>query len=254
MIHPLPFKAPALAAFMATLLLGPAAAQSSNENSPPSRGSVLTVHGAGSFEQKPDYGRFEVSLVTQDKTLEATVSAHEERAGSAIEVLRRFEQAGVKIERSRFRLDEDQSGGYQPPQYPGHRPPPPKKSATPFTATTTFILKANGIDQLNATMSRIAETGLLRVQSVTFKVENERAALLEARRAAMLDARQQAKVYAEAADVTLVEINAITDGEASPSEVGEADMPRSLRRIQIVPPATISFNATVNVTWRISPR
>lgn len=215
--------------------------------------SVLTVRGAGSFEQPPDYGRFEVNVVTREKTLEAAVAAHEKRASAAITALRSFEPAGVGIEKSRFRLDEERPVAYPSSYYPGHQPPP-KLSATPFTATTTFTLKVTSIADLNKTMSRIAETGLFQIQSVTFKVENERAALLEARRAAMTDARQQARVYTEAADLTLLEITTITDGEASPSEVGQADMPRSARFIQLVPPAKVSFDASVRVTWRIAPR
>lgn len=245
----LPFAASLL--LTAVALLRPSFAQTPGGNPLLSSGSVLTVKGAGKFVQKPDYGRFEVSVTTRGKTLETTVTAHEERAGSAITALRRFEALGVGIEKSRFRLDESRPG-YQAPRYPGDRPPP-ERVETPFTATTTFTLKVGGIDNLNTAMSRIAETGLFHIETVTFKVENERAALLEARRAAMTDAREQAKVYAEAADIRLVEISAITDGEASPSEVGAADMPRSARRIQLVPPATLSFDATVNVTWRIAP-
>lgn len=251
-MRPLPLAASILLTVVAVTLLGPAFAQTPGGNPLPSAGSVLTVKGAGTFVQKPDYGRFEVSVTTRGKTLETTVTAHEERAGSAITVLRRFEALGVGIEKSRFRLDESRPG-YQAPRYPGDRPPPPERIENPFTATTTFTLKVGGIDNLNTAMSRIAETGLFHIETVTFKVENERAALLEARRAAMTDAREQAKVYAEAADIRLVEISAITDGEASPSELGAADMARSARRIQLVPPATLSFDATVNVTWRIAP-
>ena len=77
--------------------------------------------------------------------------------------------------------------------------------------------------------------------------------LNQARRAAMVDAREQAGAYADAGELKLVEIIEITDGEATPMENGVADLPMP-RFVQIIPPATVAFTASVNVTWRIAPR
>lgn len=121
-------------------------------------------------------------------------------------------------------------------------------------AATTFSVGVTSLDKLNQSISKLAETGLFEIASVRFYVLNERAALNQARRAAMLDAREQAQAYAEPVDLKLGQIIAITDGEAQPSG-GEADLPaRRADRpytVQIVPPATLEFTATVNVTWRI---
>jgi hypothetical protein len=46
----------------------------------------------------------------------------------------------------------------------------------------------------------------------------------------------------------------ITDDEAYPRAEGEmADMPAG-GQVQIIPPATLSFEGSVRMTWRIAPR
>jgi uncharacterized protein YggE len=77
--------------------------------------------------------------------------------------------------------------------------------------------------------------------------------LNQARRQAMTDARDQAAAYADAGDLRLVEIIAVTDGDAVPYSGGYVDMPVS-RLVQIIPPLTVSFDSSVQVTWRIAPR
>jgi hypothetical protein len=51
----------------------------------------------------------------------------------------------------------------------------------------------------------------------------------------------------------LVEIVAITDGEASRFSNNAADLPVT-RFVQIIPPLTVAFDSAVQVIWRIAPR
>jgi uncharacterized protein YggE len=145
----------------------------------------------------------------------------------------------------------------RPPPLPlprvGQPSPPAKAVEPPFTAQTTFSLKVRPADGLNAIVSKLAASGLFEVRVVRFRVEQQRAVLNQARRAAMVDAREQAGAYADAGELKLVEIIEITDGEATPIEYGFADLPMP-RFVQIIPPATVAFTASVNVTWRIAPR
>ncbi|GGC57876.1 hypothetical protein GCM10010994_16080 [Chelatococcus reniformis] len=88
-------------------------------------------------------------------------------------------------------------------------------------------------------------------------MKNRRAVLNEARRAAVIDAREQADVYADAAGLRLVEITDIADGNARPPISGEADLPvahEGVRTLAILPPATLRFDASVQMRWRIAPR
>lgn len=221
------------------------------------REPVMAVLGKGHYEVKPDIARVTVTVSTEGKSLESVGKPHQERATRALKALQDLKSIGIEIEKSNFKVDERRVQRPIPPIQPG----PGQKYENVvegYTATTTFSLKTSAMDRLNETVTRLADTNLFQIQTVRFQVAQERAALNQARRAAMLDAKEQALAYAEPVDLELKEIVAITDGEAeAPS--GYADLPARRApvgdyKVQIVPPATLEFTASVNVTWRISPR
>ncbi len=220
------------------------------------REPVLTVLGKGRYEARPDLARFSVTVLTEGRTLEETAKAHEPRATRALTALQDLKSKGIVIEKSSFKLDERR---VQRPVTPAAAAQgvKPETVVAGYSARTTFSAKATSLSELNQIITAIAETGLLEIDALRFQVLEERSALNQARRAAMLDAQEQAKAYSEPVDLELGHIIAITDGEAEPI-TGYADLPaRRLTgaySVQIVPPSTVEFTASVNVTWRIAPR
>lgn len=220
------------------------------------REPVLTVLGRGSYETRPELARLSATVSTDGKTLEDTAKPHEERSTRASKVLKDLAGAGLEVEKSSFSIAERRV--QRPTASIAGVPGQPMATVVEgYVAKTTYSLKATSLDRLNQIVTKLAETGLFQIDTVRFYVLNERAALNEARRSAMLDAREQAEAYASPVDLELGQILAITDGEARPVE-GYADLPA--RRavgpysVQIVPPATVEFTASVNVTWQIAPR
>ncbi|NBJ09992.1 SIMPL domain-containing protein [Microvirga arsenatis] len=217
----------------------------------------MTVLGKGKHEVRPDLARVAVTVTTEGKTLESVNNPHQDRATRALKILEGLQSLGLEIEKSNYRVDERRVQRPIPPVQPG----PGQRYENlveGYTATTTFSLKIAAMDKLNEIVTKVTDSNLFQVHSVRFQVVQERMALNQARRSAMLDAKEQALAYAEPVDLELKEIIAITDGEAEAPD-GYADMP--MRRatspnstVQIIPPATLEFNASVNVTWRIAPR
>ncbi|MDC7789727.1 SIMPL domain-containing protein [Rhodoplanes sp. TEM] len=219
-------------AFALTLAL-PAAAQERRGGAEP----TVTVQGSGKHEAKPSFAVLTVEVATPGDTLDKATSAHEARAGRAAEALRALAADGVTVERSDFRLARD---GVRPKQnQPGYR------------AVTSFALALKPVDRVDALVGRIAATGLFEIGPLGYRADDSKAALDEARRKAIADAHAKAEVFAAAADMRLVGIVAITEG-------GEAGLRRaelaSAPSMQIVPPATLTFDASATVTWRIGPR
>ncbi|MGO4385905.1 SIMPL domain-containing protein [Microvirga sp. 2YAF29] len=222
------------------------------------REPVLTVLGQGSYEVRPDIARFRATLSTEEKTLEATMRQHGERATRAAAVLQELKLLGLEVEKSSFRTNERRvvKSVTTEELARGLRP---SSVIEGYTAATDFFLRSPSLENLNQAVTKLAASGLFGFQTIQFSVLQERGALNQARRAAMLDAREQAQAYAEPVDLELGQILAITDGEAQPPQ-GEADLPsRSAgyggpSTVQIVPPAVVKFTASVNVTWRIAPR
>jgi uncharacterized protein YggE len=222
----------------------PAAAQ--EPSAEPHTGATLAVKGEGRVNVKPDYAQFFATVSTRGRSLSDAATAHEERATRALSVLQGLKAAGVEVDTTSFRLNQ---------QFPqAGRQPQEKPSEPQFVAVTSFNLKARPIDALNGIITKLASSGLFEVQNVSFLVDQERAALNDARRAAVRDARDQAEAYADAAGVRLAAVAEIADGEAIPVRAdGYADLARPTY-VQIIPPATVAFTASVRVVWRIAPR
>jgi uncharacterized protein YggE len=241
----MPFRAIAL------LLLISSAAPASAEQPPPE--PVMEIKGTARIDVKPDRAHFDATVSTKGRSLAEAGAAHEERATRALSVLKGLAADGVEITQSSFRLKQDLPPR---PAYIGaqEQPLPAKPTEPHFTAETIFSLKAQRIETLNAVISKLASSGLFELHNVLYQVDQERSALNQARKAAMLDAREQAEAYAESGGLRLVEIVRVTDSQAVPEiSQGEADLPLP-RFVEIIPPATIAFQASVNVVWRIAPR
>jgi uncharacterized protein YggE len=232
----------ALPLLLLICLVLPAAAQ--QPDSPPN--GTLAVKGEGLAEMKPDYAQFHAAVSTRGKTLTEAAAAHEERATRALAILQGLKGGGVDIIETSFGINQDA------PAY--GRPPSEKPPERQFTAVTNFDVRVKPVAVLNGIITKLASSGLFEVQRVFFHVDQERNALNQARRDAVKDARDQAEAYADAGGVKLIDILEIADGEAVPmSATGEADLAVA-RYVQIIPPATVTFRASVKITWRVAPR
>jgi len=237
----------ALSLLLLTSLVLPASAQQPPAD--PRAVAVLAVKGEGRVEVKPDYAHFLATVSTKGRSLAEAATAHEERATRALSMLQGLKGAGVDLNSTSFRLNQD------PIQPVPRQPSPTEKPQEPqFTAVTNFDLRVRPISALNGIITKLASSGLFEVRSVSFEVEQEHTALNQARRAAVRDARDQAEAYADAGGVQLMEVIEIADGNAVPAGAVEyADIARP-RYVQIIPPATVAFTASVKVVWRIAPR
>jgi len=95
-------------------------------------------------------------------------------------------------------------------------------------------------------------------QSLTWALDKKDEGMDIARRGAVQDARRQAELYAEAAGVKLGRLVEIRDGVAHPyggmrEEAPMAMAARGSEPVPVVPPATLSYTATIQMVWEIAP-
>ncbi|MDR3496347.1 MAG: SIMPL domain-containing protein [Ancalomicrobiaceae bacterium] len=219
----------------------------------PTAEPILSVKGSGMAEVKPDFARLTVSISVTKPTLAEATAALPERAARAMAQLRTLAADGVSVERSDYQVFET-------------RTPIPCKPAAPgcqmgdthtFSSSISYKLKLEKIDAIATVYTKINAADVFESGFITYDVNDRRASFNLARRDAVADALHQAETYADAAGVKLGGIQSITDDEAAPVN-GYADLARPMRAagaaITIVPPATLSFNASVTMTWRIAPK
>jgi uncharacterized protein len=206
--------------------------------------SLLTVEGSGQARAKPDYARLTASVQSKAATLDEAVRSNQDQVAQANTLLQAMKDDGVEIEQSNFSLAEDR------PAYPT---PPPSRQTISYTAATSFSLKANRLDRLNLVVNKLASSALFELRAVSFEVTDDRAALDEARRKAVAEARHKADVLADAAGVQLDDIATISDTNAMPRAFASADM-ASARSLLLIPPAGLTFAASVAISWTVSRR
>jgi uncharacterized protein len=209
-------------------------------------GATVTVRGDGVAQMKPAFARLVVSVSTTADTLQQASDQHRVRAARALALLQGMKAQGLEIQRSDFTLVEST------PSLSTDRTSP----TTQFTAQTDFTVQVDAIDKLDADIAALVDSGLVEIGSSTFEVTDPSAALNNARRAAIVTARRSAEAYADAGGFRLLDLEKVLDvtpqgftGLASP--MLERTAPES---VALVPPARLSFRASVVATWRIGPR
>jgi uncharacterized protein YggE len=208
-----------------------------------SREGSITVAGEGRVNVAPDFAEFYADVVTRAETLDAATRQHTDRAAKAAAALRTAAKFSVSVESSSFRLESRPAS---------QRPPGQKQPPAEYRAITSFAVKVDRLDTLNDAVSSIAGSNLFEVRNIRYGIKDEQRAIDDARRAAVRSARRQADVYADAAGVKLGDIMEIFDGIAQ-NLGSEAALRAATPNVQLSPPATIPFRATINMRWRIVP-
>lgn len=206
-----------------------------------SRTPSITVHGEGRSEAAPDYAAISADVVTTGASLDAATKAHRARATRAADALKALKAKGIEIKSSTFRLNR-----VTPPTVAGRQP-----SAPEYRAVTSFSLKTRNIAAIDDITTAIAATGLFELHNVSFALDENTKALDQARRAAVADARARASAYAEAAGVALGNVVEISDTERH-VPLMRAAAPMSFdQKVQVVPPETLTAQASVTITWAL---
>ncbi|WP_210496212.1 SIMPL domain-containing protein [Microvirga antarctica] len=231
-----------LAAVSALLLSPPAFAQ---ERSPT---RTISVMGTGEAESKPDFARIFVAVETQADTVAQAASANN---AASERVLERIQALGI-------RKDDIRTVNFQVFQTPVvERSSRDAKPVPKFTANHRLQITTRDLPGVGRLAGEILASGDMTFQSVSFGLDRQDAGGDSAREAAVKDAMRQADVYAKAAGVSLGRVMEIRDGSAQPFQPQpEMRMQMAMAKggsdVPIVPPATIRYNAGVQIVWEIA--
>ncbi len=233
-----------LLALLPLAVASPALAQA-----PAPRPPAVSVTGLGEVEVKPDFARLLILVSTPADTLEGAVDANR---STTERVLARLQGAGVKREDIRtVNLQTFPT----PPRYGNDG----REIAGPrFTANHQMRITTRDIEGVGRLAGEVVTVEGVSFQSLTFSLDRKDRGIDLARRSAVEDARRQAGLYAEAAGVKLGRLMEIRDGAAQASggvreDVGMAMSARSAEPVPVIPPATLTFTATIQMVWEMAP-
>lgn len=212
-------------------------------NNQPTETSGVTVSGHGEVDVPPDIGFVTVGVQSTAPTVAAARDAAAEAADALVSSLKKNGIAEKDIQTT---------GLYIQPNYDYARSTP---QLTGYTVTNTVTAKVRKID----TMSKVVDDAVaaggdsVRLQGVSFGVEDSDKAKQDAREKAMADAKAKAEALAKLGGVSLGKPVTIAETQAS-SSVASADKDGDFAAGNVSTPiqtGTNKVSVDIAVRWAI---
>ncbi len=236
---PIPFRP--LAVLAVAVLPFAASAQEALTTPGPAR--VVTVTGEGRSDRKPDIAVVSLGVSHQAETAGEAMA---QMAGGMTAVLATLTDAGVApadVQTGQLTLEAaynyDTGSSYPP--------------VIGFIATQTVDVRVREVAAVGPVLDAVTAEGANRVNGVFFALDDQAAALEEARMEAVADGRARAEFYAGAAGVTLGPLLQISEGSAfgGPQPLYDGRLAQEAAAPTPVAPGQVTISATVTMTFAI---
>jgi hypothetical protein len=215
-----------------------------NQNGQPV-GRTLSVAGSGEAYLAPDIASIYIGVHTEAATAADAVEENNTQTQTLIEAIREFGIAANDIRTMNFSIwPMDQFD-------PATGRPTGEKT---YAVDNTVYVTVRELERLGDFLDTAVQAGANTVNSVQFDVADKDAVLQEARVAAIEDAGSQAQELAEAAGLSLGEIQSINFvSNQFPIFDGKGGGGGAAAEAAAVPiqPGQLTFTVTVNVTYEL---
>ena len=223
--------------------------QDNRNRSPEQDRSTLVVSGQGEVMARPDRTRVRLGAEAQAPTAaeaQSQVNAIMQRALQQIRAVgieeRRIQTTGLQL----FPVYERQrSGDETAPRVVAYR------------ASNTVQVEVENLPLVGRVIDAGMTAGANRIESIDFDLRDDQAAQAQALQRAVAEARAKAVVLASAADVRLVGVQEVREGNVNimppPRPYGDAVMMRAEAATPIQP-GELRVQASVTIRYRIAPR
>lgn len=177
---------------------GPVAAESAASQ------RAITVAGMGSVSVVPDTAQVVLGATEHNADLGQAQQTVNQKMDAILAALK---QAGIPesdIRTTQYNVSVDR------------KPDDPSAGITGYTVTHLVQVKIKPLDKVNGIIDAVVAQGANAVYDVTFTVEDQNAALRQAREQAMADAKDKAQQLAQLGGVTLGPVVSISEGVSQP--------------------------------------
>lgn len=220
-----------------------AAQQQTNGPMIPAQGTLLSVSAEGKSTGRPDMATLNLGVTTEAPTAQAAMQANATRMNTLIAALRRAGVAERDIQTSNISVNPQQV--YQEGQ-------PPR--ITGYQASNTVTAKVRSINNTGRVIDAAVAAGGNTINGVYFSYADQDAQLDAARRDGIQEARRRAELYANALNMHVVRIVAVSEGGGYTPPV---PMPMVMGRLAAandatpVQPGEVDTTVNVNVTFEL---
>ena len=207
----------------------------------------ITVSGVGEIEAPPDTGFFSVGVQVTAATV---AEARNQNAAAADAVLVSLKGNGIDAK------DIKTVGLSIYPQYDYQSGKEPRIIG--YQVSNTVSVKVRKLDSFSKAVDDAIAAGgnAVRLQSISFGIENDTEIIAQAREAAVKDARAKAEQLAKAAGQSLGALQQMSEGTPSGDLVRNASNDAAYSRAAAdiatpIEPGTSKVSVTVNARWLI---
>ena len=206
---------------------------------------MLNVNGVGQAYLTPDIAYIYIGVHTESDTAADAVSTNTEKTTAVKDAIRKAGVDAKDISTTNFSI-------YPSQQYS----PDGKVSGTTYMVDNTVYVTVRKIDGLGKLLDEVVGAGANSINSIQFDVADKSAAVKEARAKAVTDAKTQAQELADAAGITLGDIQTISFYDNSPAPMpmyGKGGGGGGMAEGAAVPiqPGQLTIAVTVSINYSI---
>lgn len=183
--------------------------------------AILSLSAEGQSRRTPDIAMFSAGVVTQAPTASAAIGENSTRMDSVIAALKRAGIAERDIQTSAINLSPVYSNPDRDAQIRARQsgqpyiPPPPDEQVrriVGYEARNTVQVRVRDLANMGRVIDTLVQVGANEINGPNFTLDEQRAALDEARTQAVAEGRQRAELYARAAGLRVARILSISEG------------------------------------------
>ena len=181
--------------------------------------ALLSLTAEGQSRRTPDIAMFSAGVVTQARTASEAMGDNSRKMDQVVTALKRAGIADRDIQTSAINLSPVYSNPERDAQIrarqTGQPYIPPEETApriVGYQARNTVQVRVRDLGNMGRVIDALVDVGANEVNGPNFTLEDQRAALDEARTQAIAEGRQRAELYARAAGLKVARILSISEG------------------------------------------
>lgn len=204
---------------------------------------TLNVSGVGVVYLTPDIVYINIGVNTQREVAAEAVKVNKEQTNAVIQAIKDFGVAEKDIRTTNFSI-------WSNPQYD----PAGQITGTMYVVDNSVSVTVRDLEKLGDLLDAAVAAGANSIYSIQFDVEDKTEANKEARTKAVEDAKVEAQELADAAGLTIGDIQTINYYESSPTGYFEGKGGGGGAAVESavpIQPGQLAISVTVNVTYNI---
>ncbi len=214
--------------------------------------ALLTVSADGRSTRKPDLAVFNAGVASSGKTAGEALSANAADMNRVIAALRRAGIAERDIQTSNLSLN---------PVYAPQRPQPngmiepQEPKIIGYQANNSVTVRQRNLAEFGRVIDTLVAAGANQVNGPSFQLDNDDAALDEARTEAMKKARERANLYARASGLKVLRILSISESGGYSPRPQVAYRMAAADAMESTPVAAgeVTLSANLTVQFELAP-